>query len=182
MDTSQQLLEILKFTIPSLTVLAVTYIIINKFLVAQTQRQQMAIFEGVQDTTIKLRLQAYERLILFVERISPRQMLPRVYDSSLTVADLRQLITMTIMSEYEYNLSQQIYVSKNVWETIRNVKEQEINMVNKLAAKFDPAAPAKELYTKILDIVLQADGEIPTDVAVNIINTEVRRVMSYGSY
>ena len=182
MDTSATLLDILKYTIPAIIVLISTSLVVNKFLISQTQRKQMAIFQDVQDTTLKLRLQAYERLVLFVERIGPRQLLPRIYDASMTVGEFRQIITYNILTEYEYNLSQQIYVSKNVWETIKNVKEQEINMANLIAKKLDPNAPSKELYSLILDYVLKAENETPVDVALAVINDEVKKVMAYGSY
>jgi hypothetical protein len=182
MDTSAALLDILKYTIPAFIVLISTSLVVNKFLVSQTQRKQLALFKDSQDITMRLRLQAYERLVIFVERISPRQLLTRVYDSSLTVGEFRQLITMSILAEYEHNMSQQIYVSKNAWETVRNVKEQEINMAIQIAMKMDTNAPAKELYTKILDYTANADGQSPTDVALTVINDEVKKVMAFGSY
>lgn len=182
MDNSAALLDILKYTIPAFIVLASSYLVVNKFLVSQTQRQQLALFKDSQDITMRLRLQAYERLAIFIERISPRHLLTRVYDSSLTVGEFRQLITMSIVAEFEHNLSQQIYVSKNAWETVKNVKEQEINMAIQIAMKMDAAAPAKELYTKILDYTANADGQSPTDVALTIINDEVKKVMAFGSY
>ncbi len=182
MDSSAVLLDILKYTIPAIIVLIATSLIVNRFLISQTQRKQMAIFQEVQDTTLRLRLQAYERLVIFVERIGPRQLLPRVYNAEMTVMELRQVLTHSILTEYEYNLSQQIYVSKNVWETIKNVKEQEITMANQIAKKLDPNAPAKELYTLVLDYILKAETETPVDVALAIINEEVKKVMAYGSY
>src|SRR6185503_18503640 len=100
--------------------------------ISETQRKQLALFQEAQDTTLRLRLQAYERLVMFIERISPRQMIPRIYDPSMTVQDLQQALVITIRSEFEHNLSQQIYVSQNVWETVKNVKEQEINMVHQI--------------------------------------------------
>jgi len=180
--TSAALLEILKYTIPALVVLAASVLIVNRFLISQTQRKQLALFQESQDITLRLRLQAYERLILFVERISPRQLLPRVYDAEMSALELRQVITMYIMAEYEHNLSQQIYVSKNVWETVKNVKEQEINMVNQVATKLGADASGKTLYTTILDFVLKAESETPTDVALAVINQEVKKVMAFGSY
>lgn len=181
-NTSAVLLDILKYTIPAFIVLVATSLIVNKFLVAQTQRKQLAIFQDTQDITLRLRLQAYERLVLFVERIHPRQILPRVYDADMTVMDLRTSITINILAEYEHNMSQQIYVSKNAWETIKNVKEQEISMANQIAGKLDPNAPAKDLYKLIMDYVLQADGQTPTEVALTVINQEASKVMSFGSY
>ncbi len=89
---------------------------------------------------------------------------------------------MNILTEFEHNLSQQIYVSKSVWETVKNVKDQEITMVNQIASKMEMDAPAKNLYSLILDYVLKAEGETPTDVAIAVINEEVKKVMAFGSY
>jgi hypothetical protein len=180
MEMTSSILEILKYTIPALIVLGASYLIVQKFLVTETQRKHLAVFQDSQDITIRLRLQAYERLVLFVERINPRLLIPRIYDSSMTVRDLQMAITFNITSEFEHNLSQQIYVSKNVWETVRGVKEQELNMVNNIAKTLDAAAPAKELHSRIVNYLLTVE-ELPSDVALHIINEEVRKVMSFGS-
>jgi len=181
MDLIQTALEIVRYTIPALVVLASSYLIVRKFLVAQMQRKQLALFKDTQDITLRLRLHAYERLVLFIERISPRQLVARVYNPSMTVLDLQIAITMTIKTEFEHNLSQQIYVSKNVWDTVKNVKEQEINMANQLSKRLNPEAHAKELYARITELMLTTEEELPTDVALQIINEEVRRVLSFGS-
>ena len=174
-------LEILKYTIPSLVVLISCYLIVKKFLVSEMQRKQLAIFKDSQDVTLRLRLQAYERLVLFIERISPRQLIPRVYDPSMTVRDLQQAMVLSIGAEFEHNVSQQIYVSSNVWETVRNVKEQEQNMINRLAQTLPPDAHARDFHARILEVMEQAEGDLPTDMALQIINNEVRKVMSFGS-
>jgi hypothetical protein len=181
MDSLTTLLEILKYTIPSMVVLASSYLIVRKFLITENQRKQLALFQDAQDTTLRLRLQAYERLILFIERISPRQMIPRLYEPAMTVRDLQLAIINNIRNEFEYNLSQQIYVSRNVWETVKNVKEQELNMVNQVGKKLAPEAPARELHTLILDIVMKAEEELPTEIALHTINEEVRILLSYGA-
>lgn len=178
MDITASVFEILKYTVPAFIVLGSSYLIVKKFLVTETQRKHLAVFQDAQDITLRLRLQAYERLVLFIERINPRLLIPRLYDSSMTVRDLQLAIIITIRTEFEHNLAQQIYVSKNVWDTVRSVKEQELNMVNNIASTLNPEASAKELHGKILDYILTVDGELPTDVALHIINEEVRRVMS----
>lgn len=183
MDTVQTLLEIVKYTVPGLVVLGSSYLIVQKFLVTQTQRKQLAIFQDAQDVTLRLRLQAYERLVMFIERISPMQVVARLYHPSMSVHDLRHAIVTTIRAEFEHNLSQQIYVSKNAWETVKNVKEQEINMVHNISKSLDPDASAKELHGHILDYVnkISGDGELPTEVALHILNEEVKRVLAYGT-
>jgi hypothetical protein len=118
---------------------------------------------------------------MFIERIHPRQIIPRLYDPSMTVYDLQLALTNTIKAEFEHNLSQQIYVSKNAWETVRNVKEQEIAMVNGIAKTLNPEGAAKELHVKILEFVHKSESESPTEVALHILNDEARKVLSYGA-
>ena len=181
MDTISIILDILKYTIPAVVVLISSSLIVRRFLITQTQRKQLAIFQEGQSTTLNLRLQAYERLVILIERISPRNLIPRLYDPAMTVFDLQQAMIFTITAEFEHNLSQQIYVSKNVWETVKSVKEQEINMVHQIGNTMDANAPAKELHARILDFVNRGDGESPTDVALFMLNDEVKKVLAYGS-
>ncbi len=174
-------LELLKYTIPALIVLISSYIIVHKFLVTQLQKKQLALLKDTQDITIRLRLQAYERLVLFIERVHPRQLIPRVYEPGMTAGDLEQALVFNIRTEFEHNLAQQIYVSRQVWETVKGVKEQELNMINLVSQRIDAGAPAKELHSRIIDYLISVDTEMPTDVALQIINDEAKRVLSYGS-
>lgn len=179
MDTT--ILEILKYTIPALIVLLASYLVVNKFLVTNYKQKQLGLLKDNQETTVRLRLQAYERLVLFIERINPRSLVPRVYVSEMTVADLRQALIFNIKTEFEHNMSQQIYVSKRVWDTVRGLKEQEMNMINTIAQQLTAEAPAKELHMRIIDYVLTMPGELPGDVALQIINEEAKMVLSYGA-
>ncbi len=180
MNVTASLLELLKYTIPAIIVLAASYMIVQKFLVSATQRKQLALLQETQDTTLRLRLQAYERMVLFVERINPRLLIPRLYDSGMSAQELSFAIVYTIRTEFEHNMSQQIYLTKNAWETVRSVKEQEIMMVNNIAATLPPDASAKELNGKIMNYLLTVEGELPTDIALHVLNEEARRMMAVG--
>jgi len=179
MDILETCLEVVKYTIPALVVMATSYMIVKKFLVSQIQRKQIALFKDTQDITMRLRLHAYERIVLFLERISPRQLVARVFDPSMTAYELQVSITITIRTEFEHNLSQQIYVTRNAWETVKGVKEQEINMYNQIAKSMDPNATAKDYHARIMGFILKSEEDLPTDVALKIINDEVRKVMSF---
>lgn len=174
------LLEILKYIIPSVVVLITSYVIVKKFLVSELQRKQIALLQESQNVTIPLRLQAYERLTLFVERIHSRNLVPRVYQPGMTVNELRFELVMSINAEYEHNLSQQIYVSRQVWQTVKHMKEQEQAMINQLAQQLPPDAPAKELQVRLADYIMTIEGELPSDIALQIINEEAKKVLSYG--
>src|SRR5690606_29817866 len=127
---------------------------VGKFLVHDTKKKQLAIFQEGLQTTIRLRLQAYERLALFIERIQPREIIVRLYQTGMTVRELQTAIVISISKEYEHNLSQQIYVSAQVWKTIQSVREQEMAMVNQMAGTLNPEASAKELHKMVIDFVM----------------------------
>ncbi len=173
-------LEILKYTIPAIVVLIAAYLIVQKFLVSELKRKQLTLLQENQDITTRLRLQAYERLVLYIERIHPRQLIARVYSSNMNVAVLQSMLINTIKTEYEHNLSQQIYVSKQVWDTVHGVMEQEMNMVNQIASQLNPEAPAKELQLRIMDFVLTSQVALPTEMALEIINNEAKHMLFHG--
>lgn len=177
METTITILEILKYTLPALLVLIACIVIVNKFLIGDFKRKQLAVFKDGQDTTLRLRLQAYERLSMFIERMHPRELVPRLYASGMTVKELQALSVASIKSEFEHNLSQQIYVSNEVWKTVVSVKEQEIAMINQIAQELSPDADAKELNNRIVNFIMTREDATPTEIALHTINNEAKMVM-----
>ena len=175
------LLEVLKYTLPALIVLIASYLIVKKFLVTELQRKQIALLRESQDVTQRMRLQAYERLILFTERIHPRNLPGRIYEKSMSAAEFAGAMQFTIRSEWEHNVSQQLYVSRQVWETLRGVKEQEIHMINQLASQLPEGASAADLHRRMVDAVLSESGELPAEVAQQIIHEEARKILTLGA-
>jgi hypothetical protein len=175
------LLEILKYTVPAIVVLIAAYAIIKRFLGSEVQRKQLELLQDTQKVTIPLRLQAYERLSIFIERIHFRNVIPRVYETGMTVADLKYALLFTINSEYEHNISQQIYVSGPIWQTIRHAKEQELTIIHQMSLQLSPEAPAKELQAKLMEHLMTADDSLPGEIALQMINEEARKVLSFGT-
>lgn len=171
--------DILKYTIPALIVLIATTIIVNKFLIAETRKKQLSIFqEGLQDS-VRLRLQAYERLTVLMERMHPRAIIPRFYHPGMTVKDLQYALVSSIKEEFEHNLSQQVYVSTQVWSTVVGVKEQELAMINQIASTLKPGDSAKVFHQRILDYVMKSDEEaLPVEIGLDIIRNEAKLVLS----
>lgn len=175
------ILEILKYILPALIVLLTSYLVVAKFLISDTKRKQIALLRETQDVSHRLRLQAYERLTLFVERIHPRNLPGRTYVPGMSAAEFAAAMSLTIQTEWEHNLSQQIYVSRQVWETVRGVKEQELNMIHQLSGTLKPEATAADLNRRMVDAVLGESGELPTEIALQIIHDEARKVLSLGA-
>ena len=125
---------------------------------------------------LPLQLQAYERLALYVDRITPQSLIARIYASQLSAVDMQIAMVQQIKAEYEHNVAQQIYVSSMTWEAVKTLKEQTISVINQVAVQLPPDAPAMDLNKQILEVFLQA-GESPAELTAQIINAEAKRLM-----
>jgi hypothetical protein len=115
---------------------------------------------GINNDTLKFRMQAYERLTLLTDRISLKNLVTRTAYNNLTVVELQLLLLQTIRSEYDHNVSQQIYVSADMWKAIGNLKDQNIYIINQIAANLPNQAPAVELSKLILEYTANANADL----------------------
>lgn len=143
-------LEIIKISIPALIVFATVYYVLQAYLDKQYQLKVLEFKQKQQDTTIPLRLQAYERLSLFCERIAIPSLLLRLQENEQSAAALRVAMLLTIQQEFEYNITQQVYVSEQLWQIIKISKDDTVDLINGIAERVDPKAPSKELAGMML--------------------------------
>lgn len=170
------ILEILKYTLPAIIVFFTAYFIIRSFLKSESEKAQAkARFTNRKDI-LTLRLQAYERLSVFMERISPSNLIPRVIQPDMTAKGFHYALIMSIRAEYEHNLSQQIYVSNNVWSIVTIVKDEMIKQINLISASAPPNASGRDLSKAILDFYLESEESIPTQNALLAIKGEVQKL------
>lgn len=102
-----------------------------------------------------VRLQAYERLVLLTERIALPNLVSRIGVQELSAKDMQLLLTQTIKQEFEHNVSQQIYVSTEAWEAVRNLKEQNTLIVNQVASFLPGEATGMQLNKSLLDLLIE---------------------------
>ena len=121
-----------------------------------------------------IRLQAYERLILFLERISPESLVMRLHKPELSSLQFQTMLILAIREEFEHNLSQQVYMSSQAWELVRNAKEDLIKLVNTAATKLNDNATATELSQKIFELSLSEKLLLKT--ALEFLKNEIRQV------
>ena len=169
----ENLLEILKYTLPSALVILITYVMLSNFINNEEKRRSF-LAKGDRKTTISHKLNAYERLSLFLERITPSSLLLRVPAQNLLVKEYHRLLLQNIRSEFEHNLSQQIYVSDPVWQQVVHAKNATIGIINKLVQQCPPDAPASDLSTKVLNHTMEMD-RFPTQQALTILKAELRK-------
>lgn len=124
---------------------------------------------------LPLRLQACERIILYLERIIPNNLIMRMNTPDLTASQLQTLLVRTIREEFEYNLSQQLYLSSQTWELVKNAKEETISMINQAGSKVGTEAQGVDLARAIFDEFLGKEKN-PIDIAIDAVKGEIRNL------
>lgn len=133
---------------------------------------------GINNETIKLRLQAYERLTLYAERAGLKNLVSRVSTNSFgeSAAVMHNRMIEELKSEYEYNVSQQIYVSKEVWNAVTKLKDQNIYIINQLAGGLDHQASSLDLSKRILEYSMTQNAELNT-IVLDAIQYEAKKIL-----
>jgi hypothetical protein len=170
-----QLWEIAKYILPALVVLATAYLLIEKFLENERHARNMVFKRESQGLTTPIRLQAYERLTLFLERISPGNLISRVHKTGMSAKLLQAELLKAIRTEYEHNLAQQIYISPGAWELIKNAKEETIKLINTAAINVSDEASGVDLGKLVLEVSMNIE-KMPTQVAIDYLKQETRQL------
>jgi hypothetical protein len=168
----EPVLEILKYVLPSLVVFITTFYLVKKYFDNEEKKQKMQVVLNNQSMITPLRLQAYERAILFLERITPESLIMRVNKPGFTCKQLHTELLHALRSEFEHNLSQQIYISHGAWEMLKIARGRTVQMINSLAEKLPKDAPALELSKAILESMVD-EQKTPTADAIAFIKKEI---------
>ena len=154
------------------------YLLTKRFFDNQqkTQMLQMRIDEHREAVKLvtPIRLQAYERMALYLERISPESLVLRCYQPGMYTKKLQNTMTKTIRDEWEHNLSQQVYVSSEAWNMIREAKDEMTGIINSAAITIPTDADPTRLASAVFSSV--ATGEAPTTKALEFLKQEMREL------
>ena len=167
------IVEILKILIPAGAVFAAVYFLVKRFLDNDQKRREYELKKTALGTITPLKIQAYERIVIFLERINPNSLVVRVNKNNMSARQLQQELVASIKSEYEHNLSQQIYLSAGAWELVKTSKEEMIQLINISSSKVAPDANSSELAMMILNICSNLGKKLPSEVAIDYIKKEI---------
>ncbi len=168
--------DILKITIPALIVFITAWILLkNMIRNDQDRRRQEQVLQNSRTVT-PIKLQAYERVVLFLERISLESLIVRVSTPEMSAKQLHGALVSAIRSEFEHNLSQQIYMSPQAWEVVRNARSNTIKIINSEVEKIPASASGMDLGKQLLEHVMELEKE-PTRAAIDYIKAEVARMI-----
>ncbi len=182
-----ELIELLKVLLPAVIILIVVYFMMReftklnsrqiKFLQDEQSLQKLKLNNDLrsnsQKISIPLKFQAHERMALFLERITPSNLIPRVLKPSMNVERLHAQLLAIIREEYEHNMSQQLYVSNQSWDLVRNAKEELVSIINTSASKFNKDDKIND-YSKEI-IIEYSKLNNPIDKALFSLKEEIHK-------
>ena len=145
--------DVLILLIPLAGMLLITYLLLQHFFNKQLKESEKELINQKAKSYLPLKIQAYERAILFLERIDPNNLIIRIHKPTMNASKLHLEILKQIREEYNHNMSQQIYISPKSWAELIKGKEETIQIANTAFGQLKNDANAIELSTKIFEII-----------------------------
>ena len=169
------LLDIIKYSIAGMGIVWMAFYLAKPYLDRDDKLQLLEFRKAMSGQTIPLRLQAYERLVLFIERMNPANMLIRLNATSYSARDLQTLIVEDIRAEYQHNITQQIYVSSRAWGVLKHIKDDTVNIVSNAVKSLPENATGLELSKTMLNYLAQLE-EDPYEVATGRLRKDLEEL------
>ncbi len=166
--------DLLKIILPAAIVLYAMYLAINTMLQKANERNLIELKGKNKEIVLPLRLQAYERMCLYLERISPEQLIKRVQQGDQNVAELQYLLLNEVREEFNHNLSQQVYMSVDAWESVKTAKEELIMTINQSARTLEAEEKSIVLVKLIYEQALSKAND-SIDYSLRLLKEEIQR-------
>ena len=169
---SNYLFEILKLIVAGVGVVYVAFYLLKPYLDKSESLQLIELKKSINSQTLPLRFQAYERIVLFVERVNPSNMLVRMGGTELSALALHSIVVAEIRNEFQHNITQQIYVSSRAWAIVKRVKDDTLSIITNAVKGLPADATGLDLSKTILAHLSHLDDN-PYDIALNIIREDM---------
>lgn len=167
-----EVVNVIRYTMPAVIVFITAYFLLKEFFYQESKKRELDVKLEKVKITLPVRLQAYERIILFLERISPTNLVMRVHQQGMSSAEFQKVLVQTIRDEYTHNLSQQLYVSSKAWDLVKTAREEMIRQINTSAAQLDEKATSIDLSNKLLEMSME---KMATKKALDFLKEEARQ-------
>jgi hypothetical protein len=174
MEKFEDISDLLFVVAPLLVVMGGFYLLVKKMFDRDYKIKLIESKRMLQKEVLPIRLQAYERVTLFLERISPESIIVRTIQPDMTVRELQQQLIATIRNEYEHNITQQVYISAQAWQMVKNAKEDITRIINTASGECNHDGRAIELSTKIFEVMLR-NQEMPSQQALTFLKSEAQQ-------
>jgi len=165
--------EVLKYILPSVIVFITTFYILHSYFEDQDKKRRVKTSLKNRKLITPIRLQAYERVILVLERINPEWLILRISQPGMNSQQLQSEMLVSIRAEFEHNLSQQLYLTNDAWNMIKNARSNTVKLINLASDKIPGDTPYHHLSSAILEMVMEAE-QTPSSIAIDFLKKEVQ--------
>lgn len=170
-------IQLLQIILPSLLTATVIYLIIREFLKSEQKRKETELRQQLTSQITPMKVQAYERMVIFLERLNPSNLVLRVNKHNMTNKQLHHALIQTIKQEYEHNISQQLFISVGAWELIKTAKEETIKLINIAYSKVPPDNSSNELALTIINVISSLEKKLPHEIALDYLKKEASQFL-----
>lgn len=167
-----QLLESIAYVLPAAVAGFIAYYFFKSYLIEQQSLRKFQLLNDQKKESLPIKLQAYERMLLFCERVHPAKMLIRIQPISDKHTDYISLLILTIEQEFEHNLVQQLYISSDAWKAVTNAKNLVINKFQQISTQVNSVSEFQETVFKEFSNI-----STPTEIAIEILKNEVSKLI-----
>jgi hypothetical protein len=169
------IIELLKIALPALIVAGAMYFLVQKHYERDYKMRLLELRQKNTDVVLPIRLQAYERIILLLERITPSNMLLRVSPSGQSASEYHRMLLSDIRNEFNHNMSQQVYMSDQAWQQVKHAKEGVVNLVNNSFRELPENTKGTDLAKRVLENIISSEND-PTSPAIKYVKQEIGQV------
>lgn len=170
-DVLDYLFDLFKILIPSMAVVVVVQVMLRNHYDDQKRRDELIVYKSNIAEIRPLRIQAYERLILFLERIQSNQLIMRCQIPNASAMSVQMEMLKSIRTEYQHNMTQQLYISSTAWQLVIKAKDEMSKIVNLTASQLPEDATGIDFVSLLVDVTGQIPKS-PTDVAIEGLKLE----------
>lgn len=171
---NERIFDILTLSIPALLIFLTVYTVLTKQYKKEERIRYFELKKQQGKESLPIRLQAFERLTLLMHRIAPENLIPRMHTSSNDVKHFSYTLLKTIKSEYEHNITQQIYVSHQTWEAITLYKDNLTKLVREQTAALNPDEQSLKLSEAILNTIIEQPELLNYNQVMHLLKKEVK--------
>lgn len=169
------IVDLAKVLLPAGLFLYGMYMLVRAFINRDIDARKLEVRSRAIETILPNRLQAYERMCLFLERIAPQNMLLRLNQPGISANEFHRMLLDEIRNEYNHNVSQQIYMSENVWNMVKNSKEDLVILINEASSQVSGEATSLDLARKIFELSMNKQVD-PMGHALSELKKEIQQI------
>ena len=168
-------LQIALIIFPAGAVLLTTVFFLRRETGKEIRSMQIELKRERQQYFLPNRVEAYQRALLLMERIHPNSLVMRLHNAGLPAKALQAEFLKAIREEYDHNVAQQLFISPQGWQMVKNSKEETIKIINIAGNQMEATSTGLDLSAKIFEIVAEV-GQLPTEITVEYLKKELQEL------